>query len=157
MFGKKKKQDGDKPNPQATPLKDISYPPKIILAWAKALDGHSNITNWLMENGYEELVMANQAIKLNDSARNWLLKNGFPHLMAMINACEGNKQAQNWLVKHGFMKLFHMALAIDDDRESWDWLGENVPADVFLLTQTIKKVKDNIEESHNDIHSFGKD
>lgn len=155
MFGKKKKQETAKP--ESTILKDISYPPKIILAWAKALDGHENISQWLMENGYEELVMANHAIRLNDTARTWLLKNGFPHLMAMINACEGNKPALNWLIQHGFTKLYHMALAIDGERESWDWLGKNVPADVFLLTQTIKKIKDGIEENHNDIHSFGKD
>jgi hypothetical protein len=50
-----------------------------------------------------------------------------------------------------------MSLAIDDDQDAWKWLGENVTADLFLLAQSIKKVKDKIEEKHNDVHSFGKD
>lgn len=155
MFGKKKNSKSQAL--EKADVKDITYPAKIILAWAKALEGHSNITEWLLENGYKELVMTNSAIRLKDEARDWLLKNGFPHLMAMVNASEGNKQAQNWLLKHGFLSLYHMALAIEDERESWDWLSKNVPVDIFLLTQTIKKVKDQIEENHNDIHSFGKD
>ncbi|MDC1403800.1 hypothetical protein N8328_05285 [Crocinitomicaceae bacterium] len=156
MFGKKK----DKPEPkklEKVTLKDISYPPKIILAWAKSMDGHPQIAEWLRDNGYNELVMANHAINLKDEARAWLITNGYPHLMAMINACEGNETAQKWLIVHGLDKFYHMALAIDGEMESWDWLGKNVPADIFLLTQTIKKIKDNIEESHNDIHTFGRD
>ena len=53
--------------------------------------------------------------------------------------------------------LYHMALAIEDEQPSWEWLGQNATADLFLLTRTIKKVKDDIEENHNDIHSFRKD
>ncbi len=156
MFGKKKKTP-EFVKLEKVELKDISYPPKIILAWAKALDGNADITSWLTQNGYSELVMFNHAVYLKDEARNWLLKNGFPHLMAMINACEGNVKAQKWLLKHDFLQLYHMALAIDGEMDSWDWLGKNVQADVFLLTQTIKKIKDKIEESHNDIHTFGRD
>ena len=157
MFGKKKNKNNNLAKPEKVELKDISYPPKIILAWAKALDGHTDITTWLTQNGYNELVMFNHAVYLKDEARNWLLKNGFPHLMAMINACEGNEQAQKWLLKHDFLQLYHMAMAIDGEMDSWDWLGKNVEVDVFLLTQTIKKIKDKIEESHNDIHTFGRD
>ena len=50
-----------------------------------------------------------------------------------------------------------MALAIEDERESALWIAKNATQDIFLLTKTIKKVKDNIEENHNDIHSFRKD
>jgi hypothetical protein len=77
--------------------------------------------------------------------------------MAFINAAEGNVKAQRWLLLHDFEILHYMSLAIDDDQEAWKWLGENVKADLFLLAQSIKKVKDKIEEKHNDVHSFGKD
>jgi ribosomal protein S15P/S13E len=50
-----------------------------------------------------------------------------------------------------------MALAIENEEKSWQWLAAHVPADMYMLTQTIKQVKDKIEENHNDIHSFGKD
>ena len=50
-----------------------------------------------------------------------------------------------------------MALAIESEDTSWKWLSENATADIFLLTRTIKKVKDMIEENHNDIHTFRRD
>jgi ribosomal protein S15P/S13E len=77
--------------------------------------------------------------------------------MAMIHGSEGNEMAQKWLLAHDFMILYHMALAIEDEEESWVWLGKNVSPDMFILTQSIKKVKDQIEENHNDVHSFRKD
>ncbi len=143
--------------PELVPMKPIDYPPKIILAWAKAVEGNDEIVVWLKENGYEELAMATYAIYLKEAARDWLTKNGYPQLMAFINAAEGNEKAQRWLLLHDFEILYHMALAIEDEQESWKWLGENVTADLFLLAQSIKKVKDKIEENHNDVHSFGRD
>jgi hypothetical protein len=50
-----------------------------------------------------------------------------------------------------------MAEAIEGEAPSWQWLGSNATPDLFILTQTIKKVKDQIEENHNDIHTFRKD
>lgn len=137
-------------------VKPINYHPKIILAWAKAIEGNDDLVLWLKENGFPELTMATYAIYLKEEARQWLTNNGYPHLMAFINAAEGNEMAQKWLLAHDFEILYHMALAIEDEQTSWEWLGDNVTADMFLLTQTIKKVKDKIEENHNDVHSFGK-
>jgi len=155
MFGRNKNKS--KKSIEVKPLNDISYPVKIILAWTKSLEGNVEITKWLLDNGYKELVMANQAIHLKNEARDWLMNNGYAHLMAMINAAEGKVQAQNWLKANGFDQLYHMALSIDGERESWEWLGNNVPVDIFLLTKAIEKIKDGIEENHNDVHSFGKD
>ena len=138
-------------------IKPLDYHPKIIIAWAKAIEGNSELLLWLKDNGYPELAMATYAIYLKDEARNWLTKNGYPHLMAMINGAEGNETAQKWLLAHGFEILYHMAQAIEDEEASWHWLGKNVTPDMFILTQTIRRVKDKIEENHNDIHSFRKD
>lgn len=156
-FGKKKKREVRPENQQKTPLQPIDYHPKIILAWSKAIEGSDELLLWLKENGYDELVMATYAIYLKDEAREWLQQNGYAHLLAFINAAEGNESAQKWLSVHGFELLYHMALAIENEQESWTWLSKNVTPDLFLLTQTIKKVKDQIEENHNDIHSFRKD
>ena len=76
-------------------FKPIDYPAKIILAWAKAVEGNDEIMLWLKDNGYKELVMATYAIYLRDEARDWLVDNGYAHLMAMINAAEGNEKAQD--------------------------------------------------------------
>ena len=143
--------------PEKLVVKPINYPAKIILAWAKAIEGNEDLRKWLNENGYPELTMAIYAIELKEEARKWLMNNGYPHLMAMINGAEGNEQAQNWLKVHHFDILYHMAQAIEDEQESWQWLGKNVTADMFILTQSIKAVKDKIEEQHNDIHTFRRD
>ena len=101
--------------------------------------------------------MATYAIYLKDDARTWLQKNGYPHLLAMINGAEGNKSAQQWLKVHNFDILYHIALAVEDEQESFFWLGKNTPIDIFMLAKAIKKIKDKIEENHNDIHSFRQD
>ena len=154
---KKKKREIIASELSSTPLKRIDYPAKIILAWAQAIQGNEDILNWLKDNSYEELYMATFAIKLKDEARNWLQDNGFAHLLAMINAAEGNESAQKWLLVHDFEILYHIAQAVESEESSWNWLGQNAPADLFILAKTIKKVKDGIEENHNDIHSFRKD
>ena len=142
---------------QKTQLKSIDYPARIILAWIKAIEGNDEFLLWLKNNGYNELVMATYAIYLKEDARTWLQKNGYAHLMAMINAAEGNESAQKWLLSHQFDLLYHIALAVEDEKESVLWIAKNTTKDIFLLTKTIKKVKDQIEENHNDIHSFRKD
>lgn len=139
------------------PVKPIDYHPKIILAWAKAIEGNDDLMLWLKDNGFPELTMATYAIYLKEEARDWLTQNGYPHLMAMIHASEGNEMAQKWLLAHDFMILYHMAMAVENEEESWVWLGKHVSPDMFILTQSIKKVKDQIEENHNDVHSFRKD
>lgn len=158
-FFKKKEKNSPKPveHVSMSAVKPLDYHPKIILAWARAIEGNDELMRWLNENGYPELSMATFAIYLKDEARQWLLQNGYPHLMAMINAAEGNETAQKWLLAHNFEILYHIAMAVEAEQMSWDWLGKNVTPDIFLLTQSIKKVKDQIEENHNDVHSFGKD
>ncbi|MEY3425198.1 MAG: hypothetical protein RL679_556 [Bacteroidota bacterium] len=155
----KKKQKTEVTNPatvQNVNIKPLDYHPKVILAWAKAIDGNKNLLLWLKDNDFMELAMATHAIYLREEARKWLIDSGYPHLMAMINAAEGNKPAQKWLLLHDYEILYHMALAIESEDESWEWLGKNVTPDIFLLTQSIKKAKDQIEEGHNDVHTFGK-
>lgn len=142
---------------QKVEIKPINYPAKIILAWSKAIEGNDDILFWLKDNGYPELVMATYAIYLREEARDWLNANGYPHLMAMIHAAEGNEGAQKWLLRNQFDILYHIAMAVEDEQESFAWLGRHTSADIFILAQTIKAVKDKIEENHNDIHSFRKD
>ena len=143
--------------PIVAKLKPIEYHPKIVLAWAKAIEGNADLLRWLKDNGYPELVFASSAIYLKNDARDWLMQNGYPHLMAMIHAAEGDEKARIWLKKHKFHLLYHIAMAVDAENDSWIWLRQHSTPDIFILAQTIKKIKDKIEENHNDIHSFGDD
>jgi hypothetical protein len=151
----KRKKNNFRINPQKVAMNPLEYPPKIILAWAKAIEGHEEIREWLAKNGYEELAVACWAIRLKNDARDWLMQNGFPHLMAMINATEGNEQARDWLKKHGFTMLYNLGLAGDGEQEGFAWIQKNCTPDIFILAQTMRKVKDQIEERHNDVHRFG--
>jgi hypothetical protein len=145
-----------------TPLKRVEmnlveYDLKILIAWAKAIEGNHQLNEWLYKNGYTELSMAVHAIYLKNEARDWLMKNGYPHLMAFIHAAEGNAGAQKWLLFNGMELYYHMAMAVEAEENSWTWLRQNATEVHFLLAQSIKKIKDKIEENHNDIHLFGRD
>lgn len=155
MFGKKKKSNEEAPIKKKIAFK--TYPAKIVLAWIKSLEGNADITQWLLQNDYKELVITNQAIYLKKEARNWLMENGFPHLLAFVNAMEGQANALNWLRNYGLLDYYFMALAIDGEMEGWNWLQSNEQKELFLLCRTIKNIKDAIEDDHNDIHHFGKD
>lgn len=153
----KKQKTEDNRLAKVVPLKPMEYSSMVILAWAKAVEGNVELQHWLRDNGYIELYFSVFAIYLKDEPRDWLVKNGYAHLMAMINAAEGNTNAAKWLVEHNFIMLYHLAKAVDHEEESWLWLRQNSTQDIFILAQSIQTIKDQIEENHNDIHSFNKD
>lgn len=139
-------------------LKPLKYPPKILVGWAEAISGNTQIRDWfLASEEYIELGMAVHAIMLKDDARDWLMHNGYAHLMAMINGVEGNQEALHWLEKNKFHVLKHVALAGDGSEDSFKWLIQNGHEEFALISQRIKKVKDEIEDDHNDVHKFGRD
>jgi hypothetical protein len=155
----KKKKETNSVKAQKVVAKSFSYHPKIILAWAKAIEGDEKFLTYLNENGFKELVMATHALQLSDKAREWLMENGYPHVMAMINAAEGNAQALAWLKKNDFLVFCHMALAIDHENEpsasdptGFYWLKKYATPDIFILTEAIQKMKDEIEADNADIH-----
>ncbi len=157
-FRKNKKPDVPEiKNIKKVQMQPFEYPAKILLAWSKAVEGNVEIKKWLFDNEYPELAIAVDAIRLKETARDWLTENGYPHLMAFINAAEGNTKAQRWLELNNLDLLLHMAQAVENEEVSWKWIAQNTGPEIFILTQNIKRVKDEIEENHNDIHSFNKD
>lgn len=162
MFNFLKKNKGQKRQVNINDTKRVQvrpfdYHPKIILAWAKAIEGNTDLMKYLLDNGYTELTMAAHAIRLKDEARDWLMDNGYPHMMAMINAAEGNEQAQQWLKMNNYLLFYNMAIAIDGEMEGFKWINLNSTQEIFYLTKIIKQVKDDIEEEHNDTHRMSTD
>ena len=155
MFGRKKK----KAKVTGTvSLKPLNYPPKILIGWAEAIGGNTDLRDWfLASEQYKELGMAIYALHLKDDARDWLLNNGYAHLMAMINGVEGNAEALHWLEKNNFQVLKHLAMAADGERDSMRWLIANNHQEFAIVAQKIETVKNEIEENHNDVHKFGMD
>ncbi len=128
------------------------YPTKIILAWAEAVDGNVEIRNWLMANGYPELGLFVFALHLKKEARQWLLDNQFPHLMAMVECAEGRGVACQWLEKYQFELLEKVAKAADNDEKAVQWLMENQYQDFMRLALRIRRVKNEIQSRHDDMH-----
>jgi len=133
--------------------KGVKYPPKILIAWAEAIAGNSEIRDWLIKNGYKELGLFTFALRNMDDARLWLMENGSPHLLALINGIEGNAEALKWLDSNGFKSLSIMALAADGNKSAKEWLLKN---DKLLAMVALKMefVKDEIERDNNDVHKI---
>jgi hypothetical protein len=157
LFAKDAEVEGVKQVKADVSRAQLDYPPKIMLAWIKTLEGHKDLGLWLLDNGYPEIYHTTQAILLKEEARSWLTNNGFPHLLAMVNAAEGNENAQRWLQLHGFEVLYQLAMAVEGEMNSFAWLKAHTDQFLFELAKAIKHVKDKIEFNHNDMYSFGKD
>ncbi len=159
LFKRKKKESIDKAEEiTAVKLKPLNYPPKILVGWAEAIGGNTSLRDWFLESEeFKELGMSIHALLLKEDARIWLMKNGYAHLMAMINGAEGNEEAIHWLNKSNFQVLKHVALAGDRNQESLTWLIRNKHLEFAMIAERIRVLKDQIEDTHNDVHSFGKD
>jgi hypothetical protein len=130
----------------------MSYPPKIVVAWAEAVDGNKEIRDWLMANGYPELGLFVFALHLKREAREWLMANGHPHLMATIECAEGKEGACQWLSKFDFDILEKVGRACDNDEAALQWLVDNGLQDFGRLAIRMRKVKNEIQSRHDDMH-----
>ncbi len=156
FWKKKKKEEINFEGP--VKLKPLKYHPKILLGWAEAIGGNKDLLDWFMASPeFKELGIFVYALHLKQDARKWLIDNGYAHLMAMINAVERNKIALQWLEKNNMHILKHVALSADGKEESFKWLKENGYPEFAMISKKIEKVKDEIEDNHNDVHKFGLD
>lgn len=137
LFGRKKVKTAGT-DPKYVKIQPLEYPPKIILAWNECLKGNVDITNWLLENGYRELVIAASVIHGENSGEQWLMKNGFPHLLAFAHAMEEDEEALRWLEVNKFEKLRRIALAATYENWAWDWVLANCTEDLILLCKTLR-------------------
>ncbi len=134
-----------------------SYPAKILLAWAEAIGGNKQISDWLTANGYAELGVFTFALRNKENAKNWLMSNGFEHLAATIAGAEGNKSAVEWLESYKFDILAKAALTGDGNEEALKWLIKNGHREMAMVGKRIQQVKDQIEQDNNDVHKISKE
>jgi len=158
IFKRKKKKDTDQEISTLVQLKPLNYPPKILVGWGEAIGGNIALRDWFLASAdYKELGMTVHALLLKNDARDWLMKNGYAHLMAMINGAEGNQEAIHWLNQSNFQILKHVALAGDRHENSLQWLIDHKHVEFAMIAERIRVLKDQIEDTHNDVHTFGKD
>jgi hypothetical protein len=129
----------------------VEYPPKVLLAWAEAIQGNTKIRDWLTTNGFTELGMFCFAARNKDDARAWLLSN-HPHLMAVINGAESNQQAVKWLFENNFKPLAYVAVAGDGYKDGLLWLKNNGHQELAAVANALFLVKSEIERDNNDTH-----
>ena len=129
----------------------LTYPPKILLAWAEAIKGNKEIRDWLIKNGYPELGLFTFALRNKRDAREWLVTNKFHHLMALISGVEGDEEAVKWLNRHGFKMLAKVAMAGDREVEVFDEL-RRTDSLFAKIAREIMIVKTEIEENNWDYH-----
>lgn len=134
-------------------LKNITYSPKILIAWKEAIKGNKEINNWLTVNGYKELGVFCYALRNDFKAKDWLLDNGYPHLLALINGTEGDQKALEWLVKLKFDLLFHMAKAADSYKDSKNILKIKDPL-LLAIAIEMEIIKDEIDDNYKDPHKL---
>lgn len=137
LFSRKKTRSTDT-TPKHVAIQPLNYPPKVILAWNECLKGNVEITNWLLENGYRELVIATSVIHQEETGEKWLMQNGFPHLLAFAHAMDDDEEALKWLEVNKFEKLRRIALAAQYENWAWDWVLGNCTEDLILLTKTLR-------------------
>lgn len=130
----------------------MAYSEKIILAWAEAVDGNKEIRDWLMQNGYPELGLFVFALHHKGEARQWLMENNFPHLMATIECSEGRNQACQWLINYDFGILEKVARIADNDESNVQWMLDNSESSFLRLALRMRKIKNEIQSRHDDIH-----
>ena len=134
-------------------VKNITYSPKILIAWKEAIKGNKKINNWLTVNGYKELGVFCHALRNDYKAKDWLLENGYPHLLALINGAEGDQKALHWLVKLKFDLLFHMAKAADSYIDSKNFLKIKDPL-LLAIAIEMEIIKDEIDDNYKDPHKL---
>lgn len=122
-------------------FKETNYPPKINLAWGACLQGDEKIIQWMLLNGYIELVKCSAALYGNEDARKWLMDNNYPQLMALIQGAEKDMKALHWLKKNNFILFYNMALAIAKREEGVLWVNENCTEDILFVCKAMYEVQ----------------
>ena len=133
-----------------------TYPNKVLLAWAEAISGNENLQDWLMGSDFPELGVFCHALRNETTSRAWLRHHGHVHLMALLLGTEGEKEAVTWLRQNGQPILADMAETADNDEDALGRLlaltrkgGDGLWAQIAVR---IQGVKNDIEESNNDVH-----
>jgi hypothetical protein len=132
----------------------LTYPPKVIIAWAESVGGNKEITDWLLNNGFPELAFFSFACYHRPLADKWLLENGFEPLLATIHGAEGKDKASQWLLDNGFTELYHISKAADNEDKNMFWLRDNGHKEFFYLALKLREAKNGIEADNNDPHKI---
>ena len=124
---KKKEVKEEAPKPQVVPMKALNYPPKILVAWAKAIEGNKDFLDWLKEK-----VLTTDAIEKTKTLTNLAGDLGVSMPSLAIAWCLKNPNVSTVIL--GGSKTSHI---IDNIKalEIQPLLTENVISEIELVLQ----------------------
>ena len=120
-----------------------TYPFEPIRKMAECLaTGHTSSFNWLVENGYKELVVLASLLRGKKEEVRWLMENKYVELAAFGNSVLGDKAAFEWLMKNKIVIWALTSHASTGDEKATAILRAQKLDAYLILAQTIQKMND---------------
>ncbi len=130
------------------------YDPKVLLAFNLSLQGDRKFSDFLMQNGYQELEALSSSIHSNIAAQQWLLDNGFPEFAVLSNAIDDEPEAIAWLEKYHCDFLSKFAAACRKDPSAMKWFAANDLKLFVIIISNIQNILMYQSWDASDIHKF---
>jgi hypothetical protein len=131
----------------------LDYPPKILMAFGETFsEEKGEFSEWLLQNGYQELAALSSAIKGSREANMWLIKNKFPHFAAFDEAIGGKMPAYNWLLDNDKDILALFVDAINNRMEALAWFKKREMEIFIHLSRKIRNFRENQTFDYHKLH-----
>lgn len=130
------------------------YDTKILLAFNLSLVGEKQFSDFLMQNGFQELEALSASIHSNIAAQQWLLDNGFPEFAVLSNAIDDEPEAIEWLKKYHCDFLSTFAAACRKDPRAMKWFAEQDLKLFVMIISNIQNILMYQSWDSSDIHKF---
>lgn len=130
------------------------YDPKVLLAFNLSLQGDRKFSDFLMQNGYQELEALSSSIHSNIAAQQWLLDNGFPEFAVLSNAIDDEPEAIAWLEKYHCDFLSKFAAACRKEPSAMKWFAANDLKLFVIIISNIQNILMYQSWDASDIHKF---
>ena len=99
-----------------------NYPPEVFQQLVAFIKEDERAGEWLVNNGYPELLHFWDACERVEKSFKWLLENDQRPLAATVDAMTGNDKAKVWLITSGYRELAAFTDACDGKQSAVTWL-----------------------------------
>ena len=130
------------------------YDTKVLLAFNLSLLGEKQFSDFLMQNGFQELEALSSSIHSNIAAQQWLLDNGYPEFAVLSNAIDDEPEAVEWLKKYHCDFLSRFAAACRKDIPSMKWFADHDLKLFVMIISNIQNILMYQSWDSSDIHKF---
>lgn len=132
----------------------LDYDPKVLMAFLKSLEGDRKFSDFLMNNGFQELEALASAIHSNEAALHWLLENGYPEFAVLSNAIDNEENAIAWLERYNCAFLSRFAAACRKEQDAIQWFVDNDLRLFILIIDCIHHILLYQSWDASDFHKF---